>query len=448
MCRKPNILLIMSDELRADVLGCYGNSIIRTPNIDKLASMASVFEHAYTPIPICIPARQCISAGQYPTTCNCKRWLDDLTEHYQTFPQLLSRYGYETVACGKLHHVGRDQMQGYTQRIGAECHIHYKYINAPVVSRSQDAIHAKWSQTKEVMMATDTAHATSYHIQQDELAIRGAEMFLSNYFVDDFYQRATPDVPLLLTVSFNQPHYPYVAAPEKLAYYMERVIPYENQTLFPHEFLSRFAVKVPRSNLLKATAAYYAMVEQVDDYVGRLLSALRAAKQNLEDWMIIFTSDHGEMLGQHGVWEKQKFFEGSVRVPLFIKLPKENSMRRITENVSTCDLFATICEAAKIPVPCDLDSRSLSGLIHGTLNCWDNECISMFDDSNIMVKRGSIKYQFYKSDQSEVLFDLDLDPTESRNLVSEPQYAEKIPEFRKRIREFGFVWEEEIKNEK
>lgn len=437
MSKKPNILLIMADELRADTTGFGGNDIVRTPHLDKLAYTASIFNAAYTPSPICIPARQCIAAGQLPTTCGCLKWYDDLPSGYLTFPRLLSQYGYETVACGKLHHVGPDQMQGYLRRIGMECEVAQPFV--PGLKQPRDAFAAKWSQTKEVLSATDAVK--TFHIRQDEMAINGAEFFIEQYFCDEFYKRNTPDVPLLLTVSFNQPHYPYVAQPELLRYYMDRVRPYENQQLFEHPFLSMHAVDVPHEAMVRATAAYYAMIETVDGYVGRLVSALTQAGQSLDDWLIIFTSDHGEMLGQHGVWEKQKFFEGSARVPLFIHLPGQaaSSHANVNVNVNLCDLYATICAQAKLPLPQGLDSRDLTPLINGNTEGWTNESISMFDGTNIMIKRDALKYQYYSTDNSEVLFDLNADYTESSNLISLSRYAEAVAYFRQRIQDFGFA---------
>ncbi|MDD3429740.1 MAG: sulfatase-like hydrolase/transferase [Oscillospiraceae bacterium] len=438
MNKKPNILLIMADELRADTTGFGGNPIVRTPNLDALAATSAVFQSAYTPAPICIPARQCIAAGQLPTTCKCLQWYDDLPAGYLTFPRLLSQYGYETVACGKLHHVGPDQMQGYTKRIGMECEVAQPFI--PGLKQPRDAFSAKWSQTQEVLRATDTVK--TFHIRQDEMAIAGAEFFIEQYFCDPFYGRNTPDVPLLLTASFNQPHYPYVADPALLQYYMDKVTPYENEPLFDHSFLSMYAVDVPHQAMVRATAAYYAMIETMDSYVGRLVSALTRAGQNLADWVILFTSDHGEMLGQHGVWEKQKFFEASARVPLFIHLPGQTEGSGVTSNVNLCDLYATICAQAQIPLPKDLDSRDLTPLVQGNAESWDNESVSIFDGTNIMIKRDMLKYQYYATDNTEVLFDLSADNTENANLIHLPQYAAAVNRFRQRIRHFGFTRKE------
>ncbi|MCZ8514994.1 sulfatase-like hydrolase/transferase [Paenibacillus filicis] len=155
--------------------------------------------------------------------------------------------------------------------------------------------------------------------------------------------------PLLLKVSVLQPHYPYFTSEDKFTYYLNRVTPYLNEQVFDHPSLHKFQVPTDtpasKRDLRRATAAYYGMVETIDGYFDQVMEALQHAGQNLDDWIIIYTTDHGEMLGQHGVWEKQKFFEASVRVPLIIRYLKGFEGGRIVdENVSLCDLFATLCD--------------------------------------------------------------------------------------------------------
>lgn len=123
MEKRPNILFLMSDQHRADVAGFAGNPVVRTPHLDTLASDGIVFENAYTPSPICIPARQCMASGQYSMSNGCVRYGDDLPPFSNTFARVLSQYGYTTVAAGKLHHVGIDQMQGWDIRIAGDCHV-------------------------------------------------------------------------------------------------------------------------------------------------------------------------------------------------------------------------------------------------------------------------------------------------------------------------------------
>jgi choline-sulfatase len=180
------------------------------------------------------------------------------------------------------------------------------------------------------------------------------------------------------------------------------------------------------------------MVETIDEHYGTVLDALRHAGQDLDDWIILYTSDHGEMLGEHGIWEKQKFFEASVRVPLIVRWPRGFAGGRVvSENVSHCDLFATLCELAGIPIPPGLDSRSLVPLLQGDGQGWDNEAVSQFGATNVMIKRDQLKYQYYGPDMPEVLFDLERNPQESVNVIDHPEYADRVAAFRQRLVELG-----------
>lgn len=434
MAKRPNILFLMADELRYDVTGFAGNTVVRTKNLDMLAKNATLYTNAYTPSPICIPARQCILAGQYTTTCKVFGWGDDLPEGYLTFPRLLSQHGYETVACGKLHHMGPDQMQGYKRRYGMEVHVADSYI--PNIHEVQTISSVKWSQEKEVLNAT--SGVKTFHIRQDEIATECAEYFIEQYFSDPFYKRNTPDKPLLLAVSFNQPHYPYVAEAQLLDYYMDKVFVYHDEPIFPHPFLCMHRVEAKEAVLRKATAAYYSMTETMDSYVKRVVDALEKVGQNLDDWMIIFTSDHGEMLGQHGVWEKQKFFEASVKVPLFIKYPNQKEFKSCDKNVNLCDLYKTICTVADIKPPPNLDSKNLYEIAFAPNSAYKNETISTFGGYTIMVKVDDLKYQYYKNDTTEVLFDLGRDKTENTNFIACAEYQEFVVACRCRIKDFGF----------
>jgi choline-sulfatase len=230
---------------------------------------------------------------------------------------------------------------------------------------------------------------------------------------------------------------------------LNRIEPYENEKAFDHPFLSWHQVKVGEDvsvrELRRATAAYYGMVETVDEMYGSVLEALEHAGQNLDDWMIIYTSDHGEMLGENNLWGKQKFFEASARVPLIIRWPKRfDGGRVVEENVNLCDLFATLCDLTDIPAPKGLDSRSLKPLLEGdtvgwkTAGPWRNETISHFGQTNLMVKWEQLKYQYYGPSMPEVLFDLGRDPKERINFMNDPLYVEQVERFRQRRNELGY----------
>lgn len=440
----PNILFLMSDEHRADITGFEGDRIVRTPTLDRLAGSGVVFRNAYTASPICIPGRQAMMSGQFPRTCGCEVFAQDLPMGHMTFARRFSQYAYHTVASGKLHHTGIDQMQGWTQRIGSAIQMGSHFIEG----RDDDSFaryarglsSVKWSDTKEVLRA---GVGRSPHIVQDEYALTGALDFIEQYFTDPYYDRQQPDRPLLLKVSLNQPHYPYFTSEEKFTYYLNRVEPFLDEPVFDHPFLRQKQVRPgvdasPRE-LRRAVAGYYGMIETIDEMYGALLHALERVGQDLNDWIIIYTSDHGEMLGEHGIWEKQKFFEASARVPLIIHWPRSfGGGRVVEENVNLCDLFSTLCDLCGIPEPEGLDSRSLVPLLTGDGAGWTNESVSQYGGRNLMIKWDALKYQYYGEDMPEVLFDLARSPSERENLIHDPRYADLLPKFRQRRLDLGF----------
>jgi choline-sulfatase len=446
MPKRLNILFLMSDEHRFDVAGFAGNEVVRTPNLDRLAQTGVVFTNAYTPSPVCVPARQCLLAGQLPKTCGCEGAFP-LAPGYMTFPRLFSQYAYQTVACGKLHARGQDNMMGFNRRIGCEANVDRAYIGGikpeEFSKYERPFKDYKWDDAKEIKRA---GIGKAPNVTEDRYTVDGAIKFINDYFVNPYYDREQANQPLLLKVSLVQPHYPYSASEEKFSYYLNRVKLYSNQQLSDHPFLKRRAV-VPgvdasEREIRRCIAAYYAMVETVDDHFGEVLRALENAGQNLDEWIVVYTSDHGEMMGEHSVWEKQKFYEGSVKVPLFIRYPEAFAGgNTVDKNVNLCDLFATFCELCGIPAPDGLDSRSLVPLMRGNTDGWNNETVSHFSDgghdavkdnnyvNNLMIKQDNLKYQFYQN-MPEVLFDLKRNPEETVNFIDDPAYAssvERIP---------------------
>ena len=443
MKERPNILFLMSDEHRADVTGYEGNDVIRTPTLDEIARTGIVFRNAYTPSPICIPARQCIMSGQLPKTCGCEGW-QDLRPGYMTFARRFSQFAYETVAFGKLHHQGPDQMQGWTQR--PVRHLDF-LASRSIEGRREEEFQRyqrrfeeyKWSEAKEIKRA---GPGRSHSIIWDRLSVEGAIHFIEEYFNSPYYDREHLNKPLLLKVSLLQPHYPYLTDDKAFGYYLNRVRPFLEQDDPAHPALNRRQIRpgvdVSEREIRRAIAAYYGMIETTDNHYSQVLDALRYVGQDLDNWIIIYTSDHGEMLGEHNVWEKQLFYEASVRVPLIIRLPAQfKGGQVVPENVNLCDLFATLCDLAGIPAPTGLDSRTLTPLMSGQSGAWNNETVSQFKETDLMIKRDQLKYQYYGPDLPEILFDLERDSRERTNFIDHPDYASDVAEFRRRCAELG-----------
>ncbi|MBT3273044.1 MAG: sulfatase-like hydrolase/transferase [Spirochaetales bacterium] len=205
--------------------------------------------------------------------------------------------------------------------------------------------------------------------------------------------------PLLHKVSLIQPHYPFFGDEILYNYYLDRVPTY-NETPCDHPVLSMSQQNKPvhasEETIRRATASYYAMTEKMDQHFGQVIKRLEDLGENRDEWIIVYTSDHGEMLGQHGIWEKTRFYEASARVPLIISWPKAfKTGKVVAENVNLCDLFVTLCEMAGLETPKGLDSRSMVPLIKGEDTEWNNESISQMGTSHLMIKQDHLKYQYY-----------------------------------------------------
>jgi choline-sulfatase len=436
--RRPNILFLMTDQQRADFAGFAGHPVVRTPTLDRLAREGAVFRSAYAASPVCVPGRQCMMAGQLPRTCGAEVYGDDLPPGHMTFARRFAQYGYTTACAGKLHHLGTDQMQGWTRRLGWwDMHVDPRYIDGAVSEEFARYPQEKmWSHVKEIRMA---GPGISPYRKNDDYTVEGCLLFIEEYFGSPVYDRQQTDTPLLLKLSLQQPHYPYVADPDKFNYYLNRVEPFTAKPVLDHYgFGADWAKALPGTDVTprevqKALAAYCAMIETCDDAFRRVFDALAHLGQDLDDWIVVFTSDHGDMMGENNLWWKLKFYEGSVRVPLVVRAPKFFAGgREIRSNVSHCDLFATLCSMAGIPVPPGLDSRDLSSLLRGDETDWDDEAVSQIGRNRLMIKRGSVKYMFFGESGDEVLFDLACDPDETENLVGLPEYQALLPGFRAR----------------
>lgn len=455
--KRPNILILMTDEHRFDVNGFAGNSVVRTPVMDELARTGVVFDNAYTPSPICIPMRQCFASGMYPRSCGVEWYGQDLEPGHLTFARHFSHHAYDTTACGKLHHMGPDTNGGWMRRIGMDHQRSEMSIqNDPGAVVEEFHRYAgqgpkKWSDAQEILRA---GVGRGPHTEaRDEYATRGFELFVEETFLDPYYDKTQNHRPQMLYLGLNNPHYPYLAEENKFKHYLNRVEPFLIEEPFDHPFLGKcpfmdgpLVVGDPKEgghvserDIRRATAAYYANIESCDEKFGRALGALENAGENLDEWIIVVTTDHGEMLNQHAIWEKQKFFEGSVRIPMIIRYPKGiQGGQRIQENVNAIDVFATLCDLSGLPTPKGLESRSLVPLMMGESGDWDNETLSQFIARNLMIKRDDLKYHSYGEDLPEVLFDLSKDPGETRNAIDDPQHEAAVKAFRQRRQELGF----------
>ncbi|CAN5362971.1 sulfatase-like hydrolase/transferase [soil metagenome] len=422
-----NILFLMADEFRFDAAGFAGNEVARTPNLDRLASYATIFNAAYAASPVCVPGRQCLATGKYPLHINCQTFDEDIAPNSLTFARHFSDHGYYTVACGKLHHRGPDQMQGWMHRIGAETALRWpeKFADRSQIGRR------KWKGAEDVLQAGAGLSPLGLH---DDYAVRGACDFLHMHFGGLY---AVPnDIPLFLMVSLQQPHFPLLTEQPLLDYYLPKVPIYYDEPRANHPMLDQARIDVSEADVRRATAAYYGMVEQTDRRFGLVLTALEEAGQNIDDWLVVFTSDHGEMLGQHGVWEKRKFYEGSARVPLFLREPGGTSAHA-NHPCNLVDLFPTLATKAGLSTPPGLDGQDLFAPERPL------ETFSQRERNQFMIRHENLKYMHF-ADAPEVLFDLAADPGETRNVATDPAYAQSLAKLRQRLSSFTATCETKI----
>jgi len=413
----------MADEFRFDSAGFMGNRVSSTPNLDALARGAVIFDNAYTPAPVCIPARQCMATGKYPLHIACEEFGEDIAPNSPTFARWFTEHGYYTVACGKLHHRGPDQMQGWMHRLGSETAVHWpqEYASRSIIGRS------KWRGAEELKLAGEGVSALAIH---DDYSVRGACDFLRVHFGG--LSAAPKDAPVMLMVSLQQPHFPLLTSPGLLSKYEQRVPIYWNEPAAadPALEINRLGPEqgITETDVRRATAAYYGMVEQTDKRLGQVLTVLEQVGQNLDDWLIVFTSDHGDMLGQHGVWEKRKFYEGSARIPLFLRIPGQEP-RRSNAPANLVDLFPTLARAAGLAIPEGLDGSDLLAAEPPT------ETFCQFKRDQFMLRWNRWKYLRLGA-ETEVLFDLEDDPLESVNRIGDPSCADVATRLRARLDKF------------
>lgn len=437
---RPNILLVMVDELAPQATPIYGHPVVQAPNMQRLARQGVVFDNAYTNSPLCAPARASMLAGRL--TPAIAAW-DNASEFAASTPTLahyLRHFGYRTTLCGKMHFIGPDQLHGYESRLTTDI---YPADFSWTANWSLPASSPNPAGVSMRPIVEAGPCRRNMQIDYDDLVEYEA--------IQKLYDLARSDTerPFFLTVSFTQPHPPFVCDQENWDKYdhgaidMPRVdvIPVDrldagSRSLYYNHRRDRYVIS--DDHVRNARHAYYGMISCVDQKLGRLLDALEDT--NLaEDTLVIFTSDHGEMLGERGMWLKMCMYEWSVRVPLVISYPGKFPAGRVPQNVSLVDLLPTLIDVARadspVPQPGRLDGHSMMSLLEtGSDADWPDTVVSDFNAGGMpgplrMVKRGRYKY-VHLFRNGEMLFDLMADPDEMTNLAGQSGYAEILNELR------------------
>lgn len=437
--QRKNVLFIAVDDL-ACTLGCYGDLIVQTPHIDRLAASGVRFDRAYNQLPLCNPTRASVMTGLRPDTIK----VYDLDRHFRdevpdaiTLPQAFQAVGYEASRVGKIYHYN------VPASIGTDGFDDPPSWNSVVNPKGRD-------KTDEAMVFNAEPHrkisgALSW------LAAEGAdEEQTDGMIASEAIQlmEQQKDEPFFLAVGFFRPHTPYVA-PKKYfdMYPIDRLrLPFAPANDRDDIPVAAFAHNCPVPNyslgeplLLKATQAYYACVSFVDAQVGRMLDALD--RLNLtDDTIVVFWSDHGYHLGDHnGVWQKRTLFEQGARAPLIIRAPgaagNGTTCPRIVEFV---DIYPTIAKLANVPAPKALEGRDLGPLLADPIADWDGYAVTQIlrpADSRLPkpVMGCSIRTERWRYTEwaegaaGRELYDHQTDPLEFNNLAIDPdQQAQQV----------------------
>jgi choline-sulfatase len=440
---RPHIVLVMVDQLSALFLRTYGHAVTKTPTIDRLGEEGVVFENAYCPSPLCAPARAVFMTGSLPSRTGAYDNAAEFSSSFPTFAHHLRLEGYRTCLIGKMHFVGPDQLHGFEERLTTDVYPG-DFGWTPDWSRPAERIDW-WYHNMSSVKEAGVAEITNQLEYDDEVAFRAVRRLYD-------YARYERDAPLFLCVSFTHPHDPYVARqrhwdlfedddidlPAAPAPAFERRGPHE-QRLWDASAMDE--VEITEDDVRAARHGYYASTAYVDEKVGEVLAALGACGL-ADDTIVLFLADHGDFLGEHGLFYKMSFREHPARVPLIVHAPGRYSRRRVREPVSLADLSPTLADLARPgrsdDLPRPVDGRSLVTLLEGAS---ENPDAAVFGEylaecvlrPMVMIRRGRWKFVHTPSDPDQ-LFDLDTDPLELANLAAEPRHDVAVREFREEVR--------------
>ena len=432
MDSRTNILFILSDQHNARVLGAAGDATVRTPHLDRLANDGVLFERAYCQNPLCCPSRASLLRGQHSKSTGIYTNTDILEPNSTTLPRVLSSHGYRTCLIGKSHFNG-EQFHGYQERPYGDL---YGQAHQPDPRRTpQNGASGLGS-----LVGNAGPTGIPLPLTQTEICVAEAAKWLQTHVA---LRRGQP---FCLSVNFDKPHFPVrcpaayferydgrVGAPKTPPGYRGTAVP------FVQKAIDRFGYADEDHD--RYMAAYYGCIEWVDDAVGRLLQTLEYLGL-ADDTLVVYTSDHGDLCGEKGAWNKTLFFDSSTRVPLIMRCPSRFAGgRRHAGLAGLIDLFPTFCEVSGAPIPPSCEGSSLLPLLDAGEAAPDRDlfCESAFlgepEAAGCMLRRGRWKYTYYL-DGAEELYDMEEDPGEWDNLAADPARRREAADLRRAVTDF------------
>lgn len=431
MNEHTNFLVIISDEHRKDAMGCAGHPIVKTPNLDALAARGTMFEAAYTPSPMCVPTRSALASGDWVHKTGHWDSATPYAGHPRSWMGHLRETGREVVSIGKLHFRSGEDDNGFSEEIlpmhvvgGVGWAVGLLRENPPPYDSAAE-------------LAGDVGVGSSTYTDYDRAITDAAETWLGD--------PARQDQPWAAFVSLVSPHYPLTCPKEWYAMYdpadMDLPVGY-GQGIPDHPELRNikdffhYDDYFDEQKMREAKAAYYGLTSFMDDCVGRVITALEASGQ-LENTVVLYVSDHGDMMGDQGFWTKQVMYEASAGVPMIAAGPGVPAGHRVATCTNLIDVSATAREICGLPADADLPGMSLRALANSPDDPGRTGFSEYHDGGSktgtFMVRWGNWKYVHYVG-QPPQLFDLGADPQEQVNRADDPQAHAALAEGERRLR--------------
>ena len=441
--RRPNIILLMTDQHRGDCLGAAGNRVIRTPHLDAMAADGALFRRAYSSVPSCTPARSGLLTGYAPWRHGMLGYGDIAVRYPHEMPRLLHDAGYVAHGIGKMHFHPQRNLHGFdgtlldeSGRVESSDFVsdYRLWFRERAPKLDPDATGIGWNEHRAgTYLLAEDLHPTSWTGRQ----------------AVEFIDRYDKPAPLFLKVSFARPHSPYDPPARYLDTYSGAAIPppvvgawaaeFAKFPMTPDAPFGDFGVE----HAVRSRRHYYASITFIDDQIGRIVAALKR-KGLYDNALILFVSDHGDMLGDHHHWRKTYPYEGSARIPCVVKWPAGTPAKvkrgvTLDSLVELRDILPTMLDAAGAAIPAELDGRSLLDVICSRGGSWrtqlDLEHATCYRAENdwAALTDGRQKYVFNFFTGAEQLFDLAADPGETRDLSAEASRRSQLASWRDRL---------------
>ena len=430
---KPNILIFMVDQLNGTLFPDGPAEWLHAPNLKKLAARSTRFKNAYTASPLCAPGRAAFMSGQLPSDTGVYDNAAEFISSIPTYAHHLRRAGYQTCLSGKMHFVGPDQMHGFEERLTTDIYP-ADFGWTPDYRKPGERIDW-WYHNMGSVTGSGVAEISNQMEYDDEVA------YYATRKVYD-YARGKDERPWCMTVSFTHPHDPYVARKKYWDLYegCEHLLPtvpamdYEDHD--PHskrifDANDWRSFDISEDDIKRSRRAYFANISYLDDKIGEVMEAVEATRQ---ETIIMFVSDHGDMLGERGLWFKMSFFEGSARVPMMICAP-DMEPGLITTPVSNIDVCPTLCDLAGVdmsevePWTTGQSVKPMGQGVERTEPVAIEYAAEASYSPMVSLRYGKWKYNRCKLDADQ-LFDLDKDPHELTNLAEVAEHQGTLTQLR------------------